>query len=236
VEDSQRAAETARAAAEAERARLVSEAEAERARLAAEVEQLRQAAEAERERLAAVGTAASAAAEGGLRWPARAQRELVLSLADAEDVRSGFTEAAAVLGRRGGWDLVVAWTPDHRGLLRCVASWSAESLRDLEQLTVRSPQAVDNSALGSALYARGPVLTAALAASAGDQRSQAAQDAGVQTTLLLPIREGVARIGLLELMATGAAPPDEELVEGLEVVGLQLGQFAALMRWRSGRR
>jgi hypothetical protein len=58
----------------------------------------------------------------------------------------------------------------------------------------------------------------------------------VRSTLLLPIREGVARIGLLELMCTSAGAPDEELVEAFEVVGLQLGQFAALMRCRSGRR
>ena len=142
-----------------------------------------------------------------------------------------------MLGQRGGWDLVVAWTPDHRGLLRCVASWSAEPLRELEQLTVRSPQPVDNSALGSALYARGPVLTRV--ARRGRRGRAASGRVGrrrATSTLLLPIREGVARIGLLELMSTGAGAPDEELVEAFEVVGLQLGQFAALMRCRSGRR
>jgi hypothetical protein len=123
-------------------------------------------------------------------------------------------------------------------MLRCVASWSSEPLRELEQLTVRSPQPVDGSALGAALYARSPVVMGALETSSpgDDPRGAAALKAGVCTTLLLPIREGVARIGLLELVSTSLEEPSQHLVESLEVVGLQLGQFAALMRSRHGRR
>jgi GAF domain-containing protein len=59
---------------------------------------------------------------------------------------------------------------------------------------------------------------------------------GARTALLLPIRDGVARIGVLEFLSRGEEPPTDDVVLALEAVGLQLGQFAALTRARQHRR
>jgi hypothetical protein len=128
------------------------------------------------------------------------------------------------------------WLPDPRGLLRCTASWAVEGLRELEQLTLRSAQPVHSSDLGAALYAREPVSFAVSAGATSGQRVAELAAAGVEQALLLPIRDGVARIGLLELLSQSEEAPSGEVVLALEAVGLQLGQFAALTRARLGRR
>lgn len=175
----------------------------------------------------------------GLRWGAAAQRLLAAALGDADELRGGFMAAADVLGVRGGWDLVAIWTPDQRGILRCAASWSREPLADLERVSRGTAHDV-SSRLGAALYAREPVwiedLPAAAASASQDEdgpdRLAQAGEAGITTALMLPIREGVARVGVLELLARTQSERDPEILDALEAVGLQLGQFAALIRAR----
>jgi hypothetical protein len=103
---------------------------------------------------------------------------------------------------------------------------------------VRAPGPGRKTQLGAALYARGPVWVT------GSQAADDVRDAhrlpegaaeAIATALVLPIREGVARIGLLELLATESADRDEDVVRGVEAAGLQVGQFVAFTRARSRR-
>lgn len=243
-------AETAREAAEASRR----EAEEELAAAAAQAQLDAEEAEAAGREADAAAKKAANGRKGagalaphidgqeitGLQWGARAQRQLAAALGDADELRSGFLAAADVLGVRGGWDLVAIWTPDQRGILRCAASWSREPLSDLERLSHTGAHSV-SSRLGAALYARESVwiedLPGAAATSAskdddGPDRLAQAEEAGITTAVMLPIREGVARIGVLELLARTQSECDSEVLSALEAVGLQLGQFAALMRAR----
>jgi hypothetical protein len=182
--------------------------------------------------------AASAAAGGepgsGLRWSASAQRRLAGALADAESLRAGLAGAAAVLGREGGWGLVATWLPDARGVLRPSACWTADPLAEHGRRTLGLAAPVQSSSLGTALYARAPVwLTEAPPARPEAEEADVLEEAfaaGAGTVLLLPIRHGVARIGLLEMLAEEASAPDDALIAWLEAVGLQLGQFTAFMR------
>ncbi len=221
------AAEHARETAEA------AAAERERQEAAAAEQALAEAEAAKPTGKSGHGRGAAAETTTGVGWTARAQHELAGSLGDLGDLRTGFTRAASVLGRRGGWDLVACWLPDPRGLLRCGGSWSSDALSALEDQTTRSAQSVGGSALGRALYAREPVaVTLGAAGDDGDERLAQAFAGGVRTALHVPIRDGVARIGVLELLSTGPSAPEEDVVAALEAVGLQLGQFAALMRAR----
>ncbi len=164
----------------------------------------------------------------GLRWTSAAARELGLCLGDAEDVRAGLNRAAAILGTHGGWDLVAAWLPDRRGVLRCAAAWNGARLG--RPPGMHAGQALP-ATLGDALYARDAVLVRAGAqADAGVARFADALSDESDTALVIPVRNGVARLGLLQLVAASSVPPDRELVDALEGVALQLGQFIALSR------
>jgi hypothetical protein len=231
VETAVAAARAEAEAAEGARAELVA---AEAARLETEAAAAAErASEAAATRSAKPARGKEPARETGLRWSAAAQRDLALALGDIDDLRSGLSRAAAVLGARGGWDLVAAWLPDPRGLLRCGGSWSSGELAELQEVTSRGAHPVGGSALGKALYAREPHAVSAGAPKADDDpRLSQAFAAGAQTVLHLPIRDGVARIGVLELLSAGDEEPDPDLVPMLEAVGLQLGQFAALIRAR----
>ena len=74
-----------------------------------------------------------------------------------------------------------------------------------------------------------------------DSRLNAAAQEEMLTALLVPIREGVATIGLLELLSRKSMVPDTALTTSLEAVALQLAHFSHLLRlgadphWRLGR-
>lgn len=63
----------------------------------------------------------------------------------------------------------------------------------------------------------------------------------MRCALLVPIRDGVSTLALLELLSSEARLPDPELLVSFEAIALQLGHFAHLLRlgakpqWRFGR-
>jgi hypothetical protein len=58
---------------------------------------------------------------------------------------------------------------------------------------------------------------------------------------LVPIRDGVSTLALIELLSVEREAPERELLLALEAIALQLGHFAHLLRlgarphWRFGR-
>jgi PAS domain S-box-containing protein len=176
-------------------------------------------------------------------WTTVAQRSLTATLAGASEWRTGLKDALRILGTAGGWDSVCAWFPDdHAPLVRCGAMWTAvaDQLDKFETSTWQRPEPLAGSELGRSLLAFGSTWLTGIDASS-DGRLSAAAGEGMRTALLVPVRDGNATIGILELLTRADAPRDTELAAAMEAVALQLGHYWQLIRlsgqphWRFGR-
>jgi PAS fold/GAF domain len=183
-----------------------------------------------------------AVAPSGPSWTARAQRDLTIGLAGADDWHTGLRNVVHALGAYGGWDVVTVWVPDeHKPLLRCLSMWSAEDrLREFEIFTWQSRVPLTGTTLGQALFATEPMVFTQLA-EADDDRLRAAAARQIHLALLVPMRDGRATIAALELLSRSSEPPDDDLGLAMEAVALQLAHFRRLLRqaasplWRFGR-
>jgi hypothetical protein len=192
---------------------------------------------------AAAGEAAPGPRPGsGPRWNARAQRELTAALAGANEWPAGLRETIHALGAHGGWDVVTLWQPDeHKPVLRCASVWTAyEHLRAFEIITWQTRVPLAETQLGRALFAPGGMEHADIG-NVDDDRLRAAAVRGMRTALLVPVRDGRATIGALELLSRSPEALDEELVVAVESIALQLAHFRRLLGlvasplWRFGR-
>ncbi len=175
------------------------------------------------------------------RWTPTAQRAFAAVLASASDWRTGLKDAVKVLGAVGGWDSVTAWCPGETAMLRCAAMWAdAEHLGLFETLTWQRAEPIEGTELGRALMQTHATSVAAIGASR-DPRLQSAADGGIRSALLVPVRDGVHPVAVLEFLSHESEAVDAELAIALEANGVQLGHFAHLLRlgarpqWRTGR-
>jgi hypothetical protein len=154
-------------------------------------------------------------------------------LAAASEWRPGLDEAIKALGSEGGWDVVRAWAPDEPGTLRCTAMWTAlGGLSGVEALAREVPRTGAGSLLAQAIHSPSATWLAEIEAS-GDERLIASASLGMSSAVLLPIRDGAATIGLLELLTRTRIEPEPRLAMSLEAAALQLGRFANQLRARS---
>jgi PAS domain-containing protein len=175
-------------------------------------------------------------------WPAAAQRALSAALSGASEWRTGLKDVIKVLGREGGWETATAWAPGERSTLRCVAMWTRDPDRraGFETLTWQRPEPLAGTELGRA-YASARTIAVHEPEASDDHRLRLAADEGMRTGLLVPIRDGVESLGLIELLGDHPGRPRPDLLVAMDAVSLQLGHFAHLLRlaarphWRFGR-
>jgi hypothetical protein len=235
LQEAHAALQRARAHAQATRAQLAqARGEARRAADAVLAERRQVAELSERLRHAYV--------PGKLHWDAGAQRALSAALASASEWRMGLKDVIKVLGSEGGWDAVIAWAPGERSTLRCVAMWMRDPDRHpaFETLTWQRPEPLTATELGRASAGAHAVSIDRLEGT-DDHRLKAAAAEGMRCAALVPIRDGVSTLALIELLSVEREAPERELLLALEAIALQLGHFAHLLRlgarphWRFGR-
>jgi PAS domain-containing protein len=170
--------------------------------------------------------AADATGRLAVSWQPTAKRALSASLARETVWRGVLKETVEVLGSEGGWDTVTAWLPDPSDRLECAAMWTAHAgLGQFQNLTSGAPLERDGSLLAQAMQA--PHLTWLTDIDVvDDERLQSAAAHGMSSALLLPVRDGGATIGLLELLTHASIEPDAQIALSLEASALQLGRFA----------
>ena len=176
------------------------------------------------------------------RWSAHAQRTLAAALAGAFEWSVGLKYVVRLLGVEGKWDAVCAWRPDERRpILGCAAMWTAEpGLAALESATWQQPLPIAGTALGRAMFATEPTNLGGIEATDDDRLITAARH-GMRSALLVPLRDGRAAVGVLELLSRAEGPVGADVEAAIEAVALQLGQFWHLLRqgaeqrWRTER-
>ncbi len=175
-------------------------------------------------------------------WTPAAQRAFSAALVTASEWRMGLKDVIKVLGLEGGWESVTAWSPGERATLRCVAMWTRDpdGSGAFQTLTWQHPEPLNGSELGRASTAAHPIAIADVEASQ-DHRFKLAAAEGMRCAMLVPIRDGVSTLAVLELLGRDDRLPDPHWSLSLEAIALQLGHFAHLLRlgakpnWRLGR-
>ena len=189
----------------------------------------------------AVEAAESASPSGA--WDAASQRELSAALTGVSDWRAVLERAVKTLGPNGGWEAAGAWCPDsRRGSIECVAMWTRgdADLGTFETQAWQHRRDVLGAEFGAAWNRSEPTCLLELE-TAEDALLRAAASQGLRRALLMPIRDGVKTISMIELLSSSSAQPDSELMLALDGIALQLGQisqllnFAAKPHWHFGR-
>jgi uncharacterized protein (DUF3084 family) len=177
----------------------------------------------------------------GPRWGADVHHAAAAALARSSEWMTGLRDAVKSLGSMGGWDAICTWMPvDRRPVLRCSAAWTETSgdLAGFETSTWQQSQPLTGSALGKAFNAPGATWCTDLTE---DRRMIEVACHGMQTALLVPIRDGSRTVAVLEFLSRVSIGADTELSVPIESLALLLGHLwhleraGAVPHWRLGR-
>jgi phosphoserine phosphatase RsbU/P len=158
----------------------------------------------------------------------RVQYELARTLSEAHSLEEATPRLLRTVGEALGWDLAVIWGLDiERSVLRCVATWrSPESNATAFEELSASTTFRKGVGLPGRVWAEGrsawiPDVTR----DANFPRSPAAAGDGLHGGFGVPIRRGREVLGVVEFFAPEIREPDADLLDMMDAVGAQLGQF-----------
>jgi PAS domain S-box-containing protein len=146
---------------------------------------------------------------------------------------SSLREAAAgvlnLLGQRLDWDFGTYWTVDREaGVLRRLAAWSsplaqppAENHDDTLTIGADLPGWVWEHA--QAVFVIDPAHDPRVV------RVPPTPDGGIPSAIAFPVLAGSEVVGVIEFFTCKARPSDDALLESVDAIGRQVGQFARAM-------
>lgn len=153
-------------------------------------------------------------------------------LADARSIEEGMSRVLQTLCESLGFVYGARWVVERGKLtMHCAESWCAANPA-IERFRSFSSARVQTPAGGGGLIRRvwssvAPVWLADLEREAGMRRTEEIRRAGLRSAFAFPILVGEEFYGVIELFATDARPRDERVVETVQAVGVQIGQFTA---------
>ena len=131
------------------------------------------------------------------------------------------------------WDAGCLWQSSSGDQeIRCAAAWTSPAAR-LEEFAARSLAAafVKERDFPCRVWTEnGPLWMEDVAAGAQFHRMAAAGSAGLQTCVAFPVRAQGRTFAAIELFSRAMRPRERELVEALETLASQIGQFAGRLR------
>lgn len=158
-----------------------------------------------------------------LKWSHTAKLALTAAIVECNSSRGLLEAAARVIGSRGGWDAVIAWTVDPRleGWTRC-AMWcvSPEEMESLEA-EVKQLRLDDNSAVARAA-SEGRMSWFADADGTEDPSLTSVCGDGVQSIVMLPLRHEDDTIAVMQLCSRHEGRPSDELFRALQTIGVEV--------------
>jgi phosphoserine phosphatase RsbU/P len=159
----------------------------------------------------------------------RVQYELARTLGEARSLEEAIPRLLRPVCDALGWDIGAVWGLDMEGPgLRCVATWrSPESeTRAFEELTA---QTIFRKGVGipGRVWATGrPEWIPDVVHDPNFTRAAVAAEVGIHGGFAVPIRRGSDVLGVMEFFASEVIrEPDTELLEMMDAVGSQVGQF-----------
>jgi signal transduction histidine kinase len=134
------------------------------------------------------------------------------------------------IGKSTGWQVGTFWLLDadaSRSTLRCAAFWSAPE-RDPSryEAATRNISFLEGEGLsGRALAAREPVWVPDVLEDDAFARARAAASDGLHAAVCVPVLSGMKPVGVIEFVSDEIRPLRQGLLDSLEAISQQVGQF-----------
>jgi sigma-B regulation protein RsbU (phosphoserine phosphatase) len=158
----------------------------------------------------------------------RVQYELARTLSEAHSLAEATPRLLRTVGEALGWDVGTIWGLDiERSVLRCIATWrSPESdAAVFEELTSRTTFRKGVGLPGRVWSEGRSAWIADVVHDLNFPRARVAAADGLHGGFAVPIRRGRDVLGVVEFFAPEIREPDDDLLEMMDAVGAQLGQF-----------
>jgi len=158
-----------------------------------------------------------------LTWTTSAKLSLTAALVDCNSSRTVFAEAVRVIGSRGGWDSVIAWTLDSRAKRYTVsAMWCAtDEMASFETEVRQLRQDINQSTIGRVASA-GEIAWFSDPGADDDANLARAAAEGINLVVVLPVLREGETVAVLELCSRHQGEPDEALRAALEAMASEL--------------
>jgi phosphoserine phosphatase RsbU/P len=158
----------------------------------------------------------------------RTQYELARVLGEAHSLGEASPRLLQTVCEALGWDMGAIWGLDvEHSLLRCLSTWRSplSNAEAFEERTARTTFRM-GAGLPGRVWATGrPAWIPDVVHDPNFVRSSVAAAVGFHGGFGVPIRRGREVLGVMEFFAPEIREPDADLLEMMDAVGAQLGQF-----------
>ncbi|HEX4996753.1 MAG TPA: PAS domain S-box protein, partial [Terriglobia bacterium] len=147
------------------------------------------------------------------------------TLAESATMEEAAPRIVQALCENCGWDMGAVWLVDRAAHeLYCVDVWCSDAGRAPGfDSSVRQLRYAEGAGLpGRTWSARTPIC---VAAEVVDERPTMLIPVGLKSAFCFPIKRGQDVLGVVECFSAQSREPDDDLLELLEYMGMQLGQF-----------
>jgi signal transduction histidine kinase len=165
-------------------------------------------------------------------------------LSSAETLEEAAPKVLRILCESLGWAYGAHWRLDEEArMLRCVETWHIDAPEIAEfvaasSITLNEAPAWQSGSIGTAttetgglvrrVWSRGaPVWFADVTRMSGFRRGAIAARAGLHCAFAFPVIVGEQPLGVIELFGRHIEEPDEALLQVVQAIGNQIGQFVA---------
>ncbi len=157
-----------------------------------------------------------------------AQYAVTRVLAEAPTLANGTPRILQAICESLNWSVGAIWRVDHKEkLLRCVETWhmSAAQVKEFDRVT-HSRTFSPGVGLPGRVWAQGqPAWIEDVTCDANFPRASIAAQEGLRAAFGFPILLGAEVLGVLEFFSHQIQQPDHRLLEMMNAIGSQIGQF-----------
>jgi PAS domain S-box-containing protein len=157
-----------------------------------------------------------------------AQYAVTLILAESNSLSDAASKILQAICENLEWEVGVIWIIDEdTNVLRCVRMRSSPNMAtdEFEKNTKQTISSPGSGLVGRVWTSREPVWISDLSNAIHYRRSPSARRAGLRTVFTLPIFSEGRILGAMEFLSRDIRRPDYEMIQIMDVLGSQIGQF-----------
>jgi PAS domain S-box-containing protein len=153
-------------------------------------------------------------------------------MAETETLEEAAPRLLAAIGQPLDWDVGHFFEPTGPDALRSVAVWLAPGVDvpDFERATRETAMRRGVGLPGRVWESGRPAWLADVIADGNFPRAEAAERSGIRGGMAFPVKAGTEFLAVIEFFARDARAPDAEMIDLLEALGAQIGEFLEGLR------
>jgi diguanylate cyclase (GGDEF)-like protein/PAS domain S-box-containing protein len=159
----------------------------------------------------------------------RLEHSVTRSLAEAISPPHALRDALRAICQTEGWDCAEFWKLDEAaGVMRRMVHWAMPSVPEAERFVERSRDMAFGPGIGlvgSVWQSAEPLWIADARQDPRALRKELSEETGLRAALLVPIRSGPRAVAVVAFICRTIRAPDERLLQALNVIAAQIGQF-----------